>query len=45
MAEESKNDLKKDHECVRCQFVIECLGKPINVDRCLRLVERGKNDG
>ena len=34
---------KKDKECVTCDYIFECKGKPDEVKRCLRYKERKGN--
>ena len=33
--------MKKDKECITCEHIFECKGKPENVKRCLNYKERG----
>ena len=32
--------LKKDRHCRRCEYIIDCKGKPPGVDLCIRFKER-----
>jgi len=34
--------MKKDKECISCEHIFECKGKPDEVKRCLKYKERGK---
>ena len=34
------NNLKKDKECVKCEYIFDCKGKPDGVIRCLKYKER-----
>ena len=37
--------LKKDRHCRRCEWIIDCKGKPPGVELCIRFKERkGKKD-
>lgn len=37
--------LKKTRECLHCEHLFKCKGKPLNVDKCLNFEERKKEDG
>lgn len=32
--------MKKDKECITCEYIFDCKGKPENVKQCLRYKER-----
>lgn len=34
-----------DRECIGCQHLFECAGKPENVEQCIKLKERGEREG
>ena len=36
--------MKKDKECITCEHIFECKGKPENVKRCLNYKERKKSE-
>jgi hypothetical protein len=38
MSEENKP--KKDRECIRCEYIFDCEGKPQEVKRCIKFKER-----
>lgn len=37
--------LKKDRNCIHCERLFECKGKPIEVNQCLQFKERREEDG
>ena len=43
MSEEVKTI--KSKECIHCERLFDCKGKPSTVDKCVSFVERKKRDG
>lgn len=41
---EEEKQLKKDRYCLRCEYVIECKGKPQGVTMCINFKERRSNN-
>lgn len=41
----SENKPKKDRECVRCEYIFDCQGKPQEVKQCIRFKERKDSNG
>ena len=41
----SENKPKKDRECVRCEHIFDCQGKPHEVKQCIRFKERTDSNG
>ena len=35
-----ENKPKKDRDCVRCEYIFDCQGKPHGVKLCIRFKER-----
>lgn len=40
MKEEEKKEIIKNMECIKCKNLFECVGKPREVERCVRFEER-----
>lgn len=36
--------MKKDKECITCEYIFDCKGKPDDVKRCLKYKERNENN-
>lgn len=42
MAKKEEKPLKKDKECVYCEKLFDCKGRPRHIDKCLNFRERKK---
>lgn len=42
--DQEEKQLKKDRFCLRCEYVIECKGKPHGVTMCINFKERARKN-
>lgn len=42
---DEQKQLKKDRECIRCEHIFDCEGKPRNVNQCLNFKEVKRDGG
>lgn len=40
--DENVVEVKKDKECVYCEKLFDCIGKPVGVERCIQFKDRRK---